>query len=180
MKKWLRPWHFDLQGVGVIFQRFLYIENKFVYPCQRGCGGILVSPWLFVCLSVHTSVRLWKSGFCTITPLSFDMMITSHTYVILDTSKLYDVPLGFVTHPTHHPPLSWFWSKGQRSNFELKLFYHFHTAVPFHLAYNNDSSQIYLPWPEKDLIFYKYTYTPYQWSLYIVTTRRAEIHVCSF
>ena len=42
VKNWLPPWNFDFQGV--IFQRFLHIENKFVYPRQRSCGGILVSP----------------------------------------------------------------------------------------------------------------------------------------
>ena len=71
-------------GGGVIFQRFLQIENKFVYPRQRSYGSILVSPWL----SVHLSVGLRKKWFLyNISSSIWHTMMILHIYVDLDLRR---------------------------------------------------------------------------------------------
>ena len=89
-----------------------------------------------VCLSVHLSVRLWKSGFCTITPLPFDIQWWYFTYMLT---------------LTRGGPLLIMGQKVKCQIWTLNLFTV--SAPQFHLllAYNNDTSQMYWPRPEKDL-----------------------------
>ena len=70
--------HEILTSRGVIFQRFLHIENKFVYPRQRSCGGILVSPWLSVFEKNMVSVSVQY-----ISLHLFHTMMILHIYVDL-------------------------------------------------------------------------------------------------
>ena len=101
------PWNFEHQGV--IFQRYFNIENKFVYPHKRSSGGILVSQWLPVCLSVkkwflyNNSSSIWHT------------MVILHIYVELDLRKT-SVDFGSKV-------------KGQRSNLDL-LFFVFTNLLP--------------------------------------------------
>ena len=71
-------------GGGVsFFNDFSTLKNNLYTPANEvvevfwfhyGC--------LSVCLSVHMFVRLWKSGFCTITPLSFDIQWWYFTHML--------------------------------------------------------------------------------------------------
>ena len=51
-------------------------------------------------------------------------------------------------------PLLIFGSKGQRSNLDFKLFAVSAPQLNFLLAYNNDTLQMYWPWPERDLYWF--------------------------
>ena len=136
-KKVTPPMKFWLPG-GVIFQRFLHIENKFRIPpptkLWRFTGFTIA-----VCLSVHLSVRLWKSGFCTITPFPYDIQWWYFTYILTLT---WGGPLFIL---------------GQKVKGEIWTLNFFTVSAPqLHLvlAYNNDTSQIYRPRPEKDLYWF--------------------------
>ena len=99
-----------------------------LYPCQRSCGGVVVSPWL-VCF------RLWKSGFCTITPFPFRLTIKIlHTCVDHDPRRTS----------------SDFGVKGQSqiwtSNF---LPFPHNNSISFWLK-NDGTSHMCWPWPKED------------------------------
>ena len=53
-----------------------------VYWFHHGCLSICLSVCLSVCMSVRPFVCLWKSGFCTITPLSFGIQWWYLTYML--------------------------------------------------------------------------------------------------
>ena len=106
VKKWLPPWTFDFKGV--IFQRFIHIENKFVYPHQRSFRGILVSPRLFVCLSVCLSVcpSVKKLFLYNSSSSIWHTMMILHIYYSIDLRRT-SVDCG---------------SKGQKVKFRLIIF----------------------------------------------------------
>ena len=142
VKKWLP--HEILTCRGVIFQRFFHIENKFVYPRKRSCGGILVSPWLSVYPSVFPSVcpsvKNWFR-YNNSSSIWYTMLIL-HIHVDRDLRRT-SVDFG---------------SKGQGQIWTLYFlpFVSIVFAPPLHfnLAYNNDTSQMDWPWPEKDLYWF--------------------------
>ena len=132
------------------------------------------------CLSVHLSVRLRKSGFCTITPLPFDIQWWYFTYMLTLTRgglcwfwvKRSKVKFGLNFLPFPHHSSIYFWHtimilhhcidldlrrtsidfgvKGLGHIWSLN-FVSFPHDIHLFLAYNNDTSQMYWPWPEKDL-----------------------------
>ena len=134
-----RSWKSDspheiLTSRGVIFQRFLYIENKFVYPpptkLWRYTGFTIA---FCLCPSVCPSVKKWFL-YNNSSSIWHTMMIL-HIYVDLDLKRISDD----------------FGSKAQRSNLDFKLFYRFRTTAPFAFGIHDDTSQMYWPRPEKDL-----------------------------
>ena len=85
------------------------------------------------------SVCLWKSGFCTITPLPFDIQWWYFTYILTLT---WGGPLFIL---------------GQKVKGQIWTLNFLTVSAPqLHLvlAYNNDTSQIYRPRPEKDLYWF--------------------------
>ena len=88
-------------------------------------------------IAVCLPVRLWKSCFCTITPLPFDIQWWFFTYILTLTWGGPLLIFGQRIKGQCH-----IWS----SNFES-----FPNDIHFFLPYNNDTSQMYWPWPEKDL-----------------------------
>ena len=91
------------------------------------------------CLSVHLPVRLWKSGFYTKTPLPFDIQWWYFTYMLTLT---WGGPLLI---------------SGQNVKGQIWTLNFFTVSAPqLHLllAYNNETSQMYWPRPEKDLYWF--------------------------
>ena len=109
-------------------------------------------------MTVCRSVRPYICPSVTKWFLYNNIFFTWHTMMIRHTYNDFDLRRTSVD----------FRSNCQRSNLDLKLFNFSAPQLHFPLAYNNDTSQIYWPWPERDLIFYKYS------------TSGAEIHVGLF
>ena len=129
--------HENLTSRGVIFQRFLHIENKFLYPRNEVLEVYLFHhSCLSVCPSVSPSVKKWflYNNSSSI----WHTMIIFHIYIELDLMRTF-VYLG---------------SKGQRSNLDFNLFLPFPHHSSIYLEYNNDTSQMYWPRPEKDLYWF--------------------------
>ena len=120
---------------------------------HRGC--------LSVCLSDCLSVRLWKSGFWTITPLPFDIpwwyfvetKFLELTMSLLDFSPR--IPLGTFSILLHiYVELDLrktsvdFGTKGQRSYLDFKPFT---VSAPHFPSFWHITSLMYWPWHEKDL-----------------------------
>ena len=87
-------------------------------------------------LHVHLSFRLWKSGFCTITPLPFDIQWWYFTYMLILTWGGSLLILG---------------QKVKGQIWTLNFFHRFRTTSPFAFGIHNDTSHLYWPRPEKDL-----------------------------
>ena len=126
MKFWL-PW-------GSFFNDFSTLKISLYTPANE----VVEVYWfhhscLSVCPSVCPSV---KSGFCTITPLPFDIQWWYFTYMLTLT---WGGPLLIL---------------GQKFKDQIWTLNFFTVSAPqLHLllAYNNDTSQMYWPLPEKDL-----------------------------
>ena len=129
MKFWL-PW-------GSFFNDFSTLKISLYTPANE----VAEVYWfhhncLSVCPSVCPSV---KSGFCTITPLPFDIQWWYFTYMLTLT---LGGPLLIL---------------GQKVKGQIRTLNFFTVSAPqlhLHLAYNNDTSQMYWPRPENDLYWF--------------------------
>ena len=153
------------------------------------------------CLSVHMSARLWKSGVCTITPLSFYIQWWYFTNMLTLT---WGVPLLILGQKVKGQ----IWILNFFAVSAQQLHFLWHTRMILHRCTDLDLRRTlyfintrgveihagsffnFKIWPHPILtkfihcyytlskityrVIFQFDPTPYQWSLYIVTTRGAN------
>ena len=132
-----------------------------VIPLSRSCGGMLVSTWLSVCLSVCQSVRpsiclsvclFVRLSFCLSVALILCLfvclkVVSARLLLFLLTDDTSNMCWPLSERTLIDVGLKW---KRSRSKFDW-VFFRFRNITPFLLAYNKNTSQICWPLPGENL-----------------------------